>query len=395
MRGAINILVLVAFLALFLAGCAYKAESPVSEVPPDEETELPARPLSAIPAPWSALAGRLVARGLPEAKVREFFSSPELVFTQAPMEAKLRELYGIFYRSDLTKDVQEKLYQLGYDVLIDGRNGPGTKKAVKAFQKDRQQAQTGRVDEVLATVLGHLVKKARVRTLAEYKPPVASAPSRSATYPQFTKPSAIAQIKAHYENDKPLFDLMAKTYQVPGALAASIMWIETGYGNFFGKNKAAASLASMAAAEDYDLVAPYVEDLEADPESKAFLAENALKRGQWARVELESLLRYAWDNRLDPLSFPGSIYGAIGYGQFMPSNVAKYAVDGDGDRKIDLFAKPDAIFSIGKFLREHGWLAAKNEEGRRQVIMRYNKSGTYVNTVLFVARTLDPAFASD
>jgi membrane-bound lytic murein transglycosylase B len=237
-----------------------------------------------------------------------------------------------------------------------------------------------------------LVKKGRVRTLAEYRPPAAGQPSRSATYPQFTKPQAISQIKAHYAADKPLFDQMARTYQVPGALAASIMWIETGYGNYFGKNKAAVVLASMAAAADYRLVSPVMGDLATDNEARAFLADQAEKRGAWARDELAALLVYAWRNNLEPLNFPGSIYGAIGYGQFMPSNVEKFAVDGDGDRRIDLFNKPDAIFSIGRFLRDHGWPKAQTEDEKRQVIMRYNRSGTYVNTVLYVARAIDPEF---
>ncbi|MDR1872885.1 MAG: lytic murein transglycosylase, partial [Deltaproteobacteria bacterium] len=166
-----------------------------------------------------------------------------------------------------------------------------------------------------------------------------------------------------------------------------------GYGSFFGNNKAAAVLASMAASENYSLVAPYLSDLDIDAESRAFLIERAQRRGEWAKGELISLLTYAWANQLDPLTFPGSIFGAIGYGRFMPSNVAKYAVDGDGDKRIDLFNKPDAIFSVGRFLRDHGWTKATTEEKRREVIMRYNKSGTYVNTVLYVAKVLDPAFA--
>jgi membrane-bound lytic murein transglycosylase B len=346
--------------------------------------------MSSVPRPWPELAGRLAAKGLPESRVRSFFNSPDLIYTQRPMETKLRELFGIFYKSELTKDIQEKLYQLGYEVLIDGRNGPGTKKAIQAFQKDHSLKADGRGDAVLAAVLAQLVKKNQVRTLAEYKPPAASAPSRSATYPQFTRPQAIEQIKAHYAQDRPMFEAMARTYRVPGGLAAAIMWIETGYGNYFGKNKAAVVLASMAAAGDYNLVAPVMADLATDSESRTFLAQQARQRGQWAADELLALLKYAWKNNLDPLNFPGSIYGAIGYGQFMPSNVEKYAADGDGDRRIDLFTKPDAIFSIGRFLMEHGWPQATTENQKREVIMRYNKSGTYVNTVLYVARVLEP-----
>jgi membrane-bound lytic murein transglycosylase B len=389
---------MVAFWAIFTVGCAVKApvdSGPESETPEIVVPQAKVEPLTSVPAPWSELAGQLVAQGLPRDKVTRFFASQELTYTKAPMEAKLRELFGIFFRSDLTKDIQEKLYQLGYEVLIDGRNGPGTKKAIQAFQKDHNLNQDGKSGDVLAAVLAQWVKKAQVRNLADYKPPAATKPSRSTTYPQFTNPKVLEQIRAHYARDRALFERMAKVYGTPGPLAASIMWIETGYGNFFGKNKAAVVLASMAASENFKLIAPYLGDLASEPGAEDFLREQARQRGQWARNELASLLSYAWSNRLDPILFPGSIYGAIGYGQFMPSNIAKYAVDGDGDGRIDLFEKPDAIFSIGKFLKAHGWLEAKNEEQRRQVIMRYNKSGTYVNTVLYVARALDPTFGLD
>ena len=69
----------------------------------------------------------------------------------------------------------------------------------------------------------------------------------------------------------------------------------------------------------------------------------------------------------------------------MPSNVLKYGVDGNGDGRVDLFEKADAIFSIGNYLKAHGWGGSMGEEARRAVIMKYNKSGVYVNTVLYVA----------
>jgi membrane-bound lytic murein transglycosylase B len=184
---------------------------------------------------------------------------------------------------------------------------------------------------------------------------------------------------------------MEKAYGVPGPLVASIMWIETGYGGFFGKARAAHSLASMAAAADYGLVAPRLSDIDIDSETRAFMVETAGKRGSWAADELAALLAYAWANGLDPASFPGSIYGAIGYGQFMPSNIAKFAVDGNRDGRIDLFDKTDAIFSIGRYLRDSGWREPMGgEEARRAVIMLYNRSGVYVNTVLYVAQAIAP-----
>jgi membrane-bound lytic murein transglycosylase B len=329
--------------------------------------------------------------GLPEQNLVAFFNSPELSFNSSPMVTKLKELFGIFYRSDLTKGVQEKLYQLGYDLLIDGRGGPGTAKAVRSFQSDHGMAVTGRVSDDLDRRLSVLLNVGKVRDLSEYKPPAVSAPSRSATYSQFSNPSAVSKIRNHYLADKAIFDAMERVYNVPGPLVASIMWIETGYGNFFGKAKAAYSLASMAAAADYGLVAPELASLDTDSETRAFMVETAQKRGDWAADELAALLRYAWQNRLDPAQFPGSIYGAIGYGQFMPSNIAKFAVDGNSDGRIDLFDKTDAIFSIGRYLRDSGWREPMvNQEERRKVIMLYNRSGTYVNTVLYVAGAIAP-----
>jgi membrane-bound lytic murein transglycosylase B len=335
------------------------------------------------------LAGRLKAGGLPESNLVTFFNNPELIFNPTPMETKLRELFGIFYRSDLTKSVQEKLYQLGYDVLIDGRLGSGTRKVVKMFQTDHGLPATGRVNDDLDRRLSAVLVVSKVRDLSSYQPPAAVTPSRTATHSQFTNPTAIKNIKNHYLSDKIIFDQMEKVYNVPGPLVASIMWIETGYGSFFGKAKAAYSLASMAAASDYNLVAGGLTDLDSDNETRTFMIETAQKRGAWATNELAALLSYAWQNNLDPASFPGSVYGAIGYGQFMPSNISKFAVDGNRDGRIDLFNKTDAIFSIGRYLHESGWQGPMNdEEARRKVIMLYNRSGVYVNTVLYVAKAI-------
>jgi membrane-bound lytic murein transglycosylase B len=318
-----------------------------------------------------------------------FFNNPELSFSSKPMVTKLKELFGIFFRSDLTKAVQEKLYQLGYDVLIDGRSGSGTRSAVQKFQSDHGYPATGAVSQDLDKRLSMALVAGKQRDLSEYQPPPATAPSRSATHTQFTNASAISKIKSYYLADKPIFDSMEKVYQVPGPLVASIMWIETGYGSFFGSNKAAFSLASMAAASDYELVALELREIDVDSESRAFMIETADKRGAWATDELAALLRYAWGNGLDPTTFLGSVYGAIGYGQFMPSNISKFAVDGNNDGKIDLFDKTDAIFSIGRYLRDSGWREPMtNEDARRAVIMLYNRSGVYVNTVLYVARAI-------
>jgi lytic murein transglycosylase len=52
----------------------------------------------------------------------------------------------------------------------------------------------------------------------------------------------------------------------------------------------------------------------------------------------------------------GSWSGAMGQTQFEPSDFEKFAVDGDGDGKIDLSNSiPDALASAAKQLRDYGW----------------------------------------
>ncbi|MFI8067106.1 lytic murein transglycosylase, partial [Acinetobacter baumannii] len=51
-----------------------------------------------------------------------------------------------------------------------------------------------------------------------------------------------------------------------------------------------------------------------------------------------------------------SYAGAIGFPQFMPSNISKYGVDFDGNGHIDLRnSAEDAIGSIANYLAKQGW----------------------------------------
>ena len=371
---------------LFLNGCL--GVKTVSTTQHDSPAQVD---ISRINHPWKGPAAKLAQRGFTQPQLEAVFNSPNLVYSSAPMASKLRELYGIYYRSDLTKEIQEKLYQLGYDILIDGRGGPGTQRAVKKFQTDNKLTANGETsDSTLASINKVMRSKKNLRPLSSYKPPQAQKPSRTATHTQFTSPSALAKITACYKGDLETFQRMSRKYNVPGEVVAAIMLVETGYGSFFGKNKAASMLASMsAAASDFGLVEPEVADIAKDKSSRDFLKETAVKRGDWALNELAALMTYSIQNGHDSTTFPGSIFGAVGWGQFMPSNIAKFGVDGSGDGKVDMFNKADAIFSIGNFLKGHGWEGSKvnsmPEEARRAVIMKYNKSGVYTNTVLYIA----------
>ncbi|MHC1712375.1 MAG: lytic murein transglycosylase [Solidesulfovibrio sp.] len=78
----------------------------------------------------------------------------------------------------------------------------------------------------------------------------------------------------------------------------------------------------------------------------------------------------------------------------MPSNALRYALDGDGDGKADLFNTDDALMSLGNILRVMGWKPPMSDEAMRKVFFAYNHSQVYVNTIMGAAARLRDAAAS-
>ncbi|MGH6622887.1 MAG: lytic murein transglycosylase B, partial [Burkholderiaceae bacterium] len=80
------------------------------------------------------------------------------------------------------------------------------------------------------------------------------------------------------------------------------------------------------------------------------------RRAEYFRDELTQFLLLAREQKTDPLNYKGSFAGAIGLPQFMPGSIRRWAVDFDGDERIDLArSASDAIGSVASFLSAHGW----------------------------------------
>ncbi|MDR3289693.1 MAG: lytic murein transglycosylase [Rickettsiales bacterium] len=80
------------------------------------------------------------------------------------------------------------------------------------------------------------------------------------------------------------------------------------------------------------------------------------RRRTFFTQELINALKIVQKKQVDIKKFKGSWAGAFGNFQFMPSTFLAYAVDGDGDGKIDLYNNTtDAIYSAGNFLSKMGW----------------------------------------
>ena len=78
------------------------------------------------------------------------------------------------------------------------------------------------------------------------------------------------------------------------------------------------------------------------------------------RGELEQYLLLVREAGLDVFALRGSYAGAIGIPQFMPGSLRRYAVDFNGDGRIDLSrSAADAVGSVANFLKQHGWQAGE------------------------------------
>ena len=204
----------------------------------------------------------------------------------------------------------------------------------------------------------------------------------------YLKEKVITRARSYLRENTRLLENISSRYCVPKEIVVSILLVETRLGDFLGGRWAFNSLASLALCADLETLRPYLAKKLVNPRNEDFAKMICQQKADWAYTELTALLFYATWSGLDPLSLPGSVYGAIGLCQFMPSSALSYGVDADDDGRIDLFKKADALHSIANYLREHGWKCTMDRNSQLLVILDYNKSFIYANTVLAVADKL-------
>ncbi|HYD81806.1 MAG TPA: lytic murein transglycosylase B [Paucimonas sp.] len=183
------------------------------------------------------------------------------------------------------------------------------------------------------------LRKARYVELAIQlvKPAPPGKPKNWAAYrARFLDPVRIKTGVAFWNDHEEALARAERQYGVPAEIIIGILGVETIYGRNTGKFRVMDAITTLAFA--------YPET----PNRKA--------RMEYFRGELENTLLFARDSGIDPFTLLGSYAGAIGLPQFMPGSILRYAVDFDGDDKIDLRQSPqDAIGSIASFLSRHGW----------------------------------------
>lgn len=189
------------------------------------------------------------------------------------------------------------------------------------------------------------------------------------------------------------FTLAREKYGVPPQIASALLFVETRLGKVLADvpENAFYTLASMAVCDKPGDISQYLSSLPGYQKHLPWLEETMRKRADWAYNETRALMEHMLRDNIAPGNLPSSIYGAVGLCQFMPSNISAYGADGDGDGRVDLFNVPDAVASLAKYLAAHGWRPGISVEKRHKVLMSYNHSQVYANTILALAALVDGA----
>lgn len=122
---------------------------------------------------------------------------------------------------------------------------------------------------------------------------------------------------------------VSKKYGVAPQYIVALWGMETNFGSYTGKENVVAALATLAWEG---------------------------RREALFKKELISALRILDQGHVKMANMKGSWAGAMGQNQFMPSSFERYAVDGDGDGRRDIWGTLSDVFaSSANYLHKNGW----------------------------------------
>ncbi len=185
----------------------------------------------------------------------------------------------------------------------------------------------------------------------------------AAQYKHYFSAGSIKRITSFYKIHKNIFTNFGKR-GVDGTIIASILFIETNFGKQIG---------------GYNVSNVYANIIAFGNKNKA-----EKRKTNWAIKQMRALQTMWKKGKINVFSLTGSWAGAFGISQFIPSSYIAYAVDGNGDGKIDLYNLNDAVASVSNFLIREGW----NGKNRLKTILHYNKSIYYGQTVIKLSNIL-------
>ena len=215
----------------------------------------------------------------------------------------------------------------------------GTTYAAREDAQRWAQDAAERLNLPQAWVQQHIAQAQRIAVIEKLVlPPATPVAKNWAAYrARFIEPQRIQAGARFWKTHQSTLERAEREFGVPAALVVGIIGVETLYGQNTGNFRILDALATLAF--DFPTAHP-----------------RAAERQTFFRTELEQFLLLTSRSGADPTSIKGSYAGAMGLPQFMPSSWARYAVDFDGDGRIDLFNSPqDAIGSVAHYFKSFQW----------------------------------------
>ena len=174
----------------------------------------------------------------------------------------------------------------------------------------------------------------------------------------------IKQGRGHKAKNAAFFTAVERQYGVPAGVLIAIHGMETAFGGFMGNTRIVAAISTLT----YDC-----------------------RRSDFFHPQMMAALILV-DRGSISAETVGAKHGEWGHTQFLPGNALKYGVDGDGNGRVDLNNRVDALTSTANFLRQKGWQPGQGyQKGQPNyaVLKDWNAASVYQEAISIMGARID------
>ncbi|WP_155947378.1 lytic murein transglycosylase [Pseudorhodobacter ferrugineus] len=174
----------------------------------------------------------------------------------------------------------------------------------------------------------------------------------------------VKQGRGHKAKNSKLFNALESQYGVPAGVLVAIHGMETAFGSYMGSTNIVAAISTLT----YDC-----------------------RRSAFFRPHMMAALVLV-DRGSITANSTGAKHGEWGHTQFLPGNALKYGVDGDGNGKVDLNNRTDALASTANYLRKKGWKPGQGyQKGQPNyaVLNEWNAASVYQEAIAIMGARID------
>lgn len=210
-------------------------------------------------------------------------------------------------------------------------------------------------------------------------------------YEQFLSRYAIKKAKRFRRKHFTKLEKIEKKFGVSKDIVVGILLVETQFGRAYLPFRVLEVFTTLVVEANPASLATHFKRLKHKYPGLSLikLQKRMYARSLWAYSELVSLLKMGLEQGRNLYEIRGSYAGALGMPQFLPSSYLRWAVDGNGDEKVNLNHTHDAIASIANYLVEHGWTTDAGLKAKMRAVWKYNNSTDYVNAIFRVSRKIN------